>query len=86
MAKKKKASGSGDYATAVTTEEKLAEIAAAGKASELDAMWSAWEEHGWSKDGVLYGEILQRKQELGAKLSGQDIQRAEIAAKRKGGA
>lgn len=86
MAGKKKtgkAQKTGDYGSATTTEAKLAEIAAAGNEAELDAMWKAWEERGWSKDGMLYAELLSRKEDLGVDLSAADLRRMEVAAKAK---
>lgn len=71
-----------DYAALTTKEEKAAAIKGAKSEGELDAMWKAWESSGWSRDGLLYAQVLARKKALGAKLSEGDIERLERAAEK----
>lgn len=47
-----------------TPAEKRAAIAAAKTHAELRALWIAWEAQGWSKQGLLYAEVLKRKEEI----------------------
>lgn len=68
-----------DYAALTSKEEKAAAIKGAKKEAELDAMWTAWEKGGWSRDGQMYAAILARKQALGVKLSEGDRERIERA-------
>lgn len=68
-----------DYAALASKEEKLDAIASTKKEADLDAMWAAWEERGWTRDGQMYAAVLARKQELGVKLSEGDVERIELA-------
>lgn len=72
-----------DYAALITKEARTAAIKGAKTEAELDAMWDAWEAHGFSRDGLLYADVLARKQAVGVPLSEGDIERIELAAARR---
>lgn len=69
----------GDTEFPTTKEAKAAAIKAAKTPAQLDKLWAEWEERGQSRDGLLYAQLLIRKQQLGAKLPEGDIERIERA-------
>lgn len=74
-----------DYAGLNTKEARAAAIADASSVDELDAMWSAWEKRGMSRQGLTYAAVLSRKAELGHELDDVElaaVKRAAAAAKR----
>lgn len=68
-----------NYSALTRKAEKRAAIAGATSLEELDAMWSAWEKVGHSRDGLLYAAVLRRRLELGADLFAQDLERLDVA-------
>lgn len=67
------------YQRLQTTQRKLAVIAEEQDPEEVLLMWEAWEERGFSREGILYGRVLERLQELGVGLTPDErehIQRA----------
>lgn len=72
-----------DYATLTSKEEQYTAIAAAPSVDELDAMWAAWERIGFSREGLLYAAILERKQELGAVLEQDQVAAIVLANQRR---
>jgi hypothetical protein len=72
-----------DYAELTSKEDKQGAVDDADSVKELEAMWAVWEKRGYSKDGLLYAAVLERKQGLGVKLSEGDLERIELAEKRR---
>jgi hypothetical protein len=58
-----------EYYQGLNKAGRVAEIVMCFQADRLDGMWSAWEERGLSKEGWLYGRVLERKKELGVSLT-----------------
>lgn len=61
-----------NYQTLTSKEAKLAAIAAATTIAELDAMWAAWEERGYTKDSLMFAAVLEKKGDLAGGLSYED--------------
>lgn len=67
------------YAGLTTKEAKYEAVEEAKSLDALDAMWAAWEAQGWSRDGLLYAAILQRRAALGAELSEEEEAQVKLA-------
>ena len=68
---------------ALNRDQKLAAVFAAGSVDELDAMWAAWAERGYSPNGILHMTVLKQRRELGAELTEEEeelIERIEADA------
>lgn len=64
-----------DYAKLTSKEQKEEAISGASSGDELNRMWTAWSKQGWSKDGLLYARIVEKKVELGEKVSNAELKR-----------
>lgn len=72
---------------AMNKEEKLAAVGDAEDIEDLDFMWEAWAERGYSETGQLYGAVLARKASLGYDLDEEEAARvAQIQAAAEAGA
>lgn len=63
---------SGDPNRFTTTEAKEMAIDACESVEELEICWAAWEQRGWSRDGMIYAHLLERKKEIQGWLSQAD--------------
>ena len=61
-----------DWAKLNTNEERMRAIAMAAD-GELGEMWAAWEKRGMSREGVTYAKVLERRAELGIRLTDEEV-------------
>lgn len=71
------------YAEISGKDDRRLAVRRARTVADLDKMWLAWEARGMSKEGLLYAEVLRRKQDLGVRLPGADVARISEAEFRK---
>lgn len=74
-----------DYAECTTKEAKQEAIEAASTVEELEEMWECWEECGWSKEGLMYARVLERKGEIDKLTKKEEEVIKRAAAKRRHG-
>lgn len=67
----------------MTKEQLIAEVESAGSAKQLDTIWKELEAVGYSRDGLLFGSILERKAALGVELSEEEQAQVKLAMLRR---
>ena len=71
------------FARLGSKEQKKDAIDRARSVLQLDEMWGVWEKQGYSKEGLLYAQVLDKKVEFGDMLSPADAKRRSSAASKK---
>lgn len=65
-----------------SAEAKEEAIQAAETVEDLEFLWAAWESRGWSRNGMLYATLLERKKEIQGWLTKEEKERILDADRR----